>query len=131
MSDAEEIKKKMFEKMLQNVEDKREIRASPIVVTDDTFETILSQYETVVIDFWAPWCGPCKMLAPVIDELAQMMTGNVTFAKLNTDENQKTAMKYKIMSIPTLLLFKNGELVDRTAGVLPAQILKSWIERYL
>jgi len=84
-----------------------------------------------VIDCWAPWCGPCRMIGPVIEELAREMKGKIVFGKLNVDENQQTSMKYKIMSIPTLLVFKNGALVDRFVGAMPKAMLIQKLKPHL
>jgi thioredoxin 1 len=85
----------------------------------------------VVVDCWAPWCGPCYMVAPVVEELARDHAGKILFGKLNVDENRRTAMQYQIMSIPTMLVFKNGKLVDRIIGAMPRQMLEPKITRYL
>jgi thioredoxin 1 len=91
--------------------------AKPIPVTDQTFEEKVINAETLtVVDFWAEWCGPCKMIAPVLDELANELEGQLTITKLNVDENPDTAGAYGVMSIPTLLVFKGGEPVDRIVG---------------
>ena len=82
----------------------------------------------VVVDFWAPWCGPCQIIAPVIDELAVEYDGKVTFAKLNTDEARSVAIKYGIMGIPTLKIFKGGEEIASVSGALPKEQLKQWID---
>jgi thioredoxin 1 len=97
-------------------------------VSDSDFETqVLKSAEPVVVDFWAEWCGPCKMIAPALEELAGSMGGKVKIVKLNVDENPATAAKYGIMSIPTLMLFKNGELASRQVGAAPKQKLEAWI----
>ena len=89
-------------------------------VSDATFETeVLKATEPVVVDFWAEWCGPCRMIAPALDEIAGSMQGKVKVLKLNVDENPQTAAKYGIMSIPTLMIFKNGELASRQTGAAP------------
>ncbi len=103
----------------------------PIKVTDATFEEMIQNHSLVVVDCWAPWCGPCQMVAPVIEELARDYAGKILFGKLNVDENQAVSMKYQIMSIPTLLVFKNGKLVDRIVGAMPRQMLEPRIARYL
>jgi thioredoxin 1 len=103
----------------------------PITVTDGNFDDFIKKYPFVVIDCWAPWCGPCKMVAPVIDELAKDHAGKIVFGKLNTDENMETAMKFSIMSIPTMLIFKNGELIDRPVGAMPKPMLEETITKHL
>ena len=104
---------------------------SPITVTDATFDDIIQKYPSVVVDCWAPWCGPCLMVAPIIEEFAKEFKGKIVFGKLNTDENQETLKEYNIMSIPTLLIFKNGKLVDRSVGAIPKEELEPEILKYL
>ncbi|MGA3086616.1 MAG: thioredoxin TrxC [Thermodesulfobacteriota bacterium] len=100
----------------------------PIEVTDQTFnQEVLSFPGSVVLDCWAPWCGPCRMVAPILDQLAKEYAGRIKFTKLNTDENQQTAGQFSIQNIPTLLFFKRGKLVNRQVGALP----KGEIERQL
>ena len=100
----------------------------PVTVSDATFAAEIERSPLpVLVDMWAPWCGPCRLIAPVIDQLAKEMAGRVRFAKLNVDENPATAAKYGIMSIPTLMLFKNGELASRQVGAAPKQKLEQWI----
>src|SRR5262249_43024016 len=97
-------------------------------VSDADFEAqVLKSAEPVVVDFWAEWCGPCKMIAPALEEIAGSLNGKVKIVKLNVDENPQTASKYGIMSIPTLMLFKNGELASRQVGAAPKQKLEQWI----
>ena len=103
---------------------------TPLEVTDADIEDVVKKYNKVVIDCWAPWCGPCRMVGPVIKELAKEMQGTFVFGKLNVDENQKTSMKHQIMSIPTLLIFKNGNLVDKLIGAMPKEILKQKLNEY-
>ena len=93
--------------------------SNPIEVTDDTFESTIADNKLVLVDFWAPWCGPCRMVAPVLDEIAGEHGDKVTIAKVNTDDNQAVASKHGIMSIPTMMLFKDGEKIDQMVGALP------------
>jgi thioredoxin 1 len=97
-------------------------------VSDATFESeVLQATQPVVVDFWAEWCGPCRMIAPALDEISGSLGEKVKIVKLNVDENPQTAAKYGIMSIPTLMLFKNGELASRQVGAAPKQKLEQWI----
>ena len=95
-----------------------------VELTDSNFDQFVKENENVVVDCWAAWCGPCRMLSPIIEQLAEEKT-NITFAKLDVDKNRAVPMQYGIMSIPTLLYFKNGKLVDKTLGALPRQMLEA------
>ncbi len=99
-------------------------------VTDGNFEEFIKSNDVAVIDCWAAWCGPCRMLSPVIEELAKEQK-DVAFGKLNVDENRATPMKYGIMSIPTLLYFKDGQLVDKTIGARPKRSIEDRLEKIL
>jgi thioredoxin 1 len=103
----------------------------PIEVTDATFEEMIRNHSLVVVDCWAPWCGPCYMVTPVVEDLARDYAGKIFFGKLNVDENREVSMQYDIMSIPTMLVFKSGKLVDRIIGAMPKQMLETKITRYL
>ena len=97
-------------------------------ITDSTFDAdVLKSSEPVVVDFWAEWCGPCKMIAPALEEIATEMAGKVKVAKLNIDENPNTAIKYGVRSIPTLILFKDGEPASMQVGAQPKGRLVDWI----
>ena len=97
-------------------------------VSDATFDSeVLKATEPVVVDFWAEWCGPCRMIAPALEEIAGTLNGKVKIVKLNVDENPQTAAKYGIQSIPTLMIFKDGQMASRQIGAAPKQKLEQWI----
>lgn len=104
----------------------------PINVTDDAFEkAVLESPLPVIVDFWAPWCGPCKMLGPILDRMAKEFAGKLIIAKVNTDENQAWAGKYGVQGIPTMLMMKDGKIVHRQVGVLPEPMLRDTIKNFL
>ena len=106
--------------------------SKPIEITDASFESEVLQSDTpVVVDFWATWCGPCKMIAPILEEIAGEMGDRVKITKLDVDSNSKTAGKYNIMSIPSLLFFKNGEVVDQVVGAVPKSQLLQRLEKVM
>ena len=104
----------------------------PINVTDEAFEkTVLESSLPVVVDFWAPWCGPCKMVAPILDKIAEEYAGKLIVAKVNTDEHSEWAMKYGVQGIPTMLLIYDGKIVNRQVGALPEPMLREVIGQFL
>jgi len=104
----------------------------PVHVTDAEFEdTVLKSELPVIVDFWAPWCTPCKMVAPVLDKLAKENTGKLLIAKVNTDENPEWAMKYGVQGIPTMLMVWNGKIVHRQVGALPEKMLRDVIGQFM
>lgn len=105
--------------------------AKPIELSKTKFEEITQKHPLVVVDCWAAWCPPCSMIAPIIDEMAREHAGRIVFGKLNVDENREIAGQFEIMSIPTLLVFKNGKLVDRIVGAMPKKVLEPKIKRHL
>jgi thioredoxin 1 len=103
-----------------------------VELTEAGFESeVLRDQGLVLVDFYAPWCGPCKMLAPFLEQLAGEFTGRVKFAKLNVDEAPSVAAQYEITGVPTLLVFRDGQLVDSVVGMAPPQALKKWLENAL
>lgn len=135
MDELDEIRKKKLEKMKSemNKPDKPEaiLPNKPVVLTDETIESAASQYPILIVDCWAEWCGPCRMIAPVIEEFAIELGGKAVFGKLNVDQNMSTSNKYRITAIPTLLVFKNGKLIDKLIGAYPKAALYSKIKKYL
>lgn len=106
--------------------------AAAAQVTDSTFdEEVVESDVPVLVDFWAPWCGPCRMVAPVVDEIAEQYAGQVKVVKVNTDENPNVASKYGIRSIPTLMIFKGGAKVDMVVGAVPKTTLAQTLEKHL
>jgi thioredoxin 1 len=104
----------------------------PIHVTDGTYQqTVLDSKVPVIVDFWAPWCGPCKMVAPILDKFAKEFEGKLIVAKINTDENQEWMMKYGIQGIPTMLFVANGKIVHRQVGALPERMLRDTVAQFL
>lgn len=104
----------------------------PLHVTDAAFEkTILQSEIPAIVDFWAPWCGPCRMVAPTLDKLAQEYTGELLVAKVNTDENPEWAMKYGVQGIPTMLFVSDGKVIHRQVGALPEPMLRDVVGQFL
>ena len=101
-----------------------------IEVTDDTFASTIADNRLVLVDFWAPWCGPCRMVAPGLEEIADEHGDKVTVAKVNTDENQAVASQHAIMSIPTIMIFKDGEKVDQMVGAQPKPQIMATLEKH-
>ncbi len=103
----------------------------PLTIDDNNFVETVRKYPLLVVDCWAPWCGPCRMIAPVIEELAKEYAGKVVFGKLNVDENPRIASEFAIMAIPTLFIFKNGDPVDVIQGALPKPYLEAKVKEWL
>jgi thioredoxin 1 len=125
--ELEKIKKEKMKDLMKKTGSKTTDSSEPMTVTDATFQETVEKNPTVVIDCWAPWCGPCRMVSPIVDEMARDYRGKITFGKLNVDENPDVTCNYNIMSIPTLLVFKDGKLVDRIVGAIPKPMLEERI----
>ena len=106
--------------------------AEPVHVTDDAFEKIVLQSTLpVIVDFWAPWCGPCKMVAPTLDKIAKEKAGKLVVAKVNTDEDSQWAIKFGVQGIPTMLFVANGEVIHQQVGALPEKVLNNLVDQFL
>jgi thioredoxin 1 len=131
MDEIEQIRERKRQEMMKGGAQGAEWPSEPAEVSDSTFNDFIKKYSLVVVDCWAPWCGPCRMMSPVIDSLAKEMQGKIAFGKLNTDENPKVAMRFQIEAIPTLLIIKDGELADRLVGAKPKEDLARRLRTYL
>ena len=134
MDELERIRQKKIREMMEGTKaegSNEEYPGEPLEVTDASFSQVIQKYPLVVVDCWAAWCAPCRMFAPVVEELARDYKGKIVFGKLDVDSNSATAMQYGIMSIPTLLVFKNGQLVEKLIGAMPRGSLETRITRHL
>jgi thioredoxin 1 len=136
MAEDEELAELRRKKLEDLMRQKQEEPVSPatgatVEVTDQNFVETVSKGGLVVIDCWAIWCSPCRMLSPIIEELANDYAGKIVFGKINVDQNRDVALEYQIMSIPTILVFKNGTIVDRIVGVMPRRLLEPKITQHL
>lgn len=132
-SEVEKINKKKFEEMMQQrsreqPDGENNLNWKPISLTDATFSSEVARHPLMVVDFWASWCGPCRLIGPVIEELAGEYSGRVAFGKVNVDENPRISQSFGIQSIPTILVFRNGQPVDGIIGAVPkAQIASKFL----
>jgi thioredoxin len=135
LDELDEIRRKKLEKLMSDLNKPSEPQIQypnkPIVITDKDLEQSATQYPLLILDCWAEWCGPCRTLGPIIEELANEMSGKVVFGKLNVDQNMVIANKYRISAIPTMLVFKNGRLIDKIVGAYPKGALAAKIQKYL
>jgi len=131
--ELERMRQRKLREMMKKKEDGPAvpITDSPIEVTDSNFNEIVKKDGLVVVDCWAAWCAPCRMIAPVIEELAKDYVGKILFGKLNVDSNRRVPLEYQIMSIPTVLVFKDGVLVDRILGAMPRRLLEQKLTQHL
>ncbi len=124
-SEEEQIKKRLIERLLSS--GAKVEQQGVITLNSDNFHEFISSHGNVVVDCWAEWCYPCRVVSPIVEELARQYSGKISFAKLNVDENPDIAAEFGIMGIPTLLVFKNGQLVDSIVGALPKKLLEQRI----
>ena len=128
MDELEQIRKKKIRELKKQLESPR--IEKPIVVSDRNFDQTTKSYPLLVVDCWAAWCAPCRAISPIVDELAKEYSGKVVFGKLNVDENPETTQKYGVQAIPTLLVMKDGQEVDRVIGIVPKNQLEAKINSY-
>ena len=131
--ELEELRHRKLRDLIQKRESESDAYAvgSPVEVTDSNFNKVIDENHLVAIDCWAAWCAPCRIMGPIIEELAKDYAGKLLIGKLNVDENRMVPLEYQIMSIPTILVFKNGQLVDRIVGAMPKKLLEQKIIKHL
>lgn len=133
-AEIQRIRQRKLEEMVQKTRARystSEQNGRPIVLTDASFSSEVSKYPLMLVDFWAVWCGPCRMIAPIIEELAKEYSGRVAFGKLNVDENPLTSNAFQVQSIPTLLIFHRGRAVDSIIGAVPKYQIESRLKAHL
>jgi thioredoxin 1 len=131
ISDEKELKRIREKKLAEIKERKLEMSEKPAHVTDADFNETVKKYSIALIDFWAPWCGPCLALAPTIDEVCKEYSGKVFVGKLNVDENPTTAESFQVFSVPTMIIMKNGQEVDRIVGCVQKKYIEASINKHL
>jgi thioredoxin 1 len=125
------IRAQKIQKLLNGSNEQAQIAKEPIILTDDNFAKEVSANKLLIVDFWAPWCGPCRMVGPIIEALSAEYTGKAAFGKMNVDENQVVPSSFGIMSIPTIIIFNHGKEVERLVGAYPKAHIEAMIKRYL
>ena len=130
-AELEKIRASKMKELATKVKDEKSLGNAPIVIDDEHFDETVKRHSLMLIDCWADWCGPCRMVAPTVDELARDYAGRVTVGKLNVDDNPLTAERFCVMSIPTLLIMKNGVEVDRVVGAVPKQLIEERLKKHL
>ena len=133
-SEVQKINQKKFDEMMKRQSKPAAapaVQGAPVELTDANFREVVASHPLVVVDFWAPWCGPCRVVSPVLEELAAEMAGKATFGKLNVDDNPATSQQFGIQGIPTIMVFKDGEPVDGLVGAAPKQMIEARIRPHL
>jgi thioredoxin 1 len=129
-NELEQIKLRKIQAMLNQAYQEKQVNTHPLTITDDNFDNIVKTNALLVVDFWAPWCGPCRMVGPVIEQLAAEYAGKVAFGKMNIDENQMVPSNLGISSIPTIVVFHHGEAVERIVGAYPKAHIEATFKRH-
>jgi thioredoxin 1 len=130
-TELEQIRLRKIQAMLDQAEHGKQLNNHPLTITDDNFDGVVKANKILVVDFWAPWCGPCRMVGPAVEQLAAEYSSKVAFGKMNVDENQTVPSTFGVMSIPTLIVFKHGKEVERLVGAYPKADIEEMIKRYL
>jgi thioredoxin 1 len=130
-NELQQIRLKKVQAILDEAEHKMQVNNHPLNITDDNFDNTVKANALLVVDFWAPWCGPCRMVGPLIDQLTAEYAGKVAFGKMNVDENQIVPSSFGIMSIPTIVVFYHGQAVERIVGAYPKAHIEATFKRYI
>ena len=129
--ELDRIRARKIKELTAKVKEDKPLGNKPIMIDDEHFDETIKRHALMLIDCWADWCGPCRIIAPTVEELARDYAGRVAVGKLNVDENPETAERFEVMSIPTLLIMKNGVEVDRVVGAVPKQLIEERLKKYL
>ena len=130
-NELDQIRLRKIQAMLDQAKNSGQAKNQPMTVTDDNFHNTVQTHDLLVVDFWAPWCGPCRIVGPIIEALSAEYAGKVAFGKMNVDENQMMPSRFGIMSIPTVIIFNHGKEVERSVGAYPKAHIEAMIKRYL
>jgi thioredoxin 1 len=130
-NELQQIRLKKVQAMLNEADHTKQVNNHPLKITDDNFDNTVKTNALLVVDIWAPWCGPCRMVGPLIEQLAAEYTGKIAFGKMNVDENQMVPSNLGIMSIPTIVVFHHGQAVERIVGAYPKTHIEATFKRYI